>query len=182
MPIEPPAGDVRGTSLASQIGMRPDKPLQSRPQLRAIPISCREIMKRPVVCVRKGDTVQAAAQAMRDHDLGFVAVCDERGVIVGVLTDRDVTTRVCATGERACETAVERVMTSSVIACRPTDRLSRAIALMRQHRLTRVLVTDTLGAPAGVVSLSDIAQYERPWKIGRTLQVVAERKYAPERP
>lgn len=181
-----------GTRLASTGNMRPpsismgtrvsNKPVRSRLQLGAIPICCREIMKHPVTCVRRDDTVQDAARLMRDRDLGFVPVCDETGKVVGVLTDRDVATRVCAAGEPACETPVEAAMTRNVIACAPTDRLSRAIALMRQHRVTRVLVTDALGAPAGVISLSDVAQYERPWKIGRTLQTVAERKYAPERP
>jgi CBS domain-containing protein len=162
--------------------MRPDKPLRSRLQIGAIPSSCREIMKRPVLCVRNDETVQDAAQLMRDHDLGFVPVSDAGGVVIGVLTDRDVVTRVCASGERSCDLRVETIMTRDVIACRATDRLSRAIALMRRHRLTRVLVTDTVGRAVGVISLSDLAQYERPWRIGRTLQTVAERKYAPERP
>lgn len=157
--------------------MRPAK-ARSRPQLGAIPISCLEIMKRPVMRVRRTESVEDAARLMRDHDLGFVPVCDDDGVVIGVLTDRDIATRVCAAGAHAHDTLVETVMTAGVVACRPTDRVSRAIALMRRHRLTRVLVTDAVGAPVGVLSLSDIAQYERPWKIGRTLRTVAERKYA----
>jgi len=168
--------------LASRWGMRPDKPLRARLQLGAIPRSCREIMKRPVHCVRDDVSVQHAARLMRDRELGFVPVCDADDVVIGVLTDRDVVTRLCTTGERSCDTPVEGVMTHDVIACRATDRISRAVALMRRHRLTRILVTDTLGRAVGVISLSDVAQYERPWKTGRTLQAVAERKYAPERP
>ena len=153
-----------------------------RLQIGAIPRACREIMKRPVVCIRSGQTVQEAAQLMRDRELGFVPVCDEHGLVVGVLTDRDVATRVGATGARSNDTVVATVMTRNVVACRPTDRLSRAMALMRQHRVTRVLCTDSLGRAVGVLSLSDIAQYERPATVGRTLQAVALRKYAPERP
>lgn len=162
--------------------MRADKPFRSKLQLAAIPVTCREIMKRPVLCVRKNDTVQSATRLMRDQDLGFLAVCDERGLVMGVLTDRDVAMRLCATDERPSEVPVDSAMTRNVIACRPTDRIARAIALMRRYRLTRVLVTDALGSPLGVLSLSDIAQYERPWKIGHTLRTVAERKYSPERP
>lgn len=36
--------------------------------------------------------------------------------------------------------------------------------------------------PVGIVSLSDVAQYEAPSRVGRTIRMVTERKYAPERP
>jgi len=77
---------------------------------------------------------------------------------------------------------VRNVMTRGVIACRAGDPVTKAVALMRRHRVTRIIILDARGAAEGVLSLSDVAQYERPAKIGRTLQTVAERKYAPERP
>jgi len=49
---------------------------------------------------------------------------------------------------------------------------------MREHRISRLLVIDTDGSLVGVISLSDISQYETPGRVGRTLQAIAERKYA----
>jgi CBS domain-containing protein len=138
-------------------------------------------MKREVHSVSEHDTVATAAQVMREHEVGFLPVCDQHGIVVGVVTDRDLVVRACAEG---CDpsTVVSRVMTRARIACRPEDPISRADALMRRHRISRVVITDAGGAPAGVLSLSDLAQYEAPTRVGRTIQRVAERKYAPERP
>lgn len=142
---------------------------------------CREIMKSPVYAVRDSDTVQTAARIMRDADIGFVPVCQEQGDVVGILTDRDVATRICAEDARPSETLVSNIMTRRVISCRPEHSVTRAMALMRRHRLTRILIADRDRCPLGVLSLSDVAQYVRAAKVGRTLQTVAERKYAPER-
>lgn len=140
---------------------------------------CLEIMRQWVQSVVEDDTVQTAAWLMRESDVGFVPVRDAGGTVIGVLTDRDIATRVCASDDRASEITVGAVMTRGVVACRPDDPVARATQLMRRHRLTRILITDALGAPVGVLSLSDIAQYERPARTGRTLQAVAERKYTP---
>jgi CBS domain-containing protein len=147
-----------------------------------IPVLCREIMKRPVRCIHADASVQVAARIMRDTDVGFVPVLDERGAVVGVLTDRDLATRICAEDLTASRVRVANVMTRGLVSCRPDDRLVRALASMRRHRLTRILITDPNGVPVGVLSLSDVAQYIAPSKIGRTLQTIAERKYAPKCP
>ena len=73
-------------------------------------------------------------------------------------------------------------MTRGAIACRPTHTVAHAERLMRKHHLTRIIVVDEQRRPIGIVSLSDVAQYERPSRIGQTVRAIAERKYAPERP
>ncbi len=144
---------------------------------------CDEIMKRDVQTVVEDTDVAAATRIMRDADVGIVPVVDaERGVVRGVLTDRDVVVRVCAAELSLRDTKVASVMTSGVVACRPDDTVAHAEGLMRSHRITRILVTTEDGAVLGVLSLSDVAQYEVPSKTGRVLRDVAERKYAPERP
>jgi CBS domain-containing protein len=142
---------------------------------------CREIMQQPVHSVLEGDTVFVAARIMREEDVGFLPVSDTHGIVVGILTDRDIATRVCAAGSNASDTAVRTVMTTGVIACQPDDTVSKAAALMRRHRVTRIVVLNRGRRPLGILSLSDIAQYDRPSNVGRTLQSVAERKYSPAR-
>ncbi len=146
------------------------------------PLRCREIMKQPVCSIFEGDTLHVAARAMRDAEVGFVPVCAEDGTIRGVLTDRDIVTRACAEDERPSALLVRSVMSRGIVSCGPDDSVARAMARMRRHRLTRILILDWRAIPVGVLSLSDIAQYERPARVGRTLQTVAERKYTSGRP
>ena len=142
---------------------------------------CGEIMKRSVTAVDPSVSVKEAARRMRDEEISFLPVVDAQDVVVGVVTARDIAIRATA-NDRPNTTLVAEVMTPEPIACRADDRLGEAEALMRMHRITRVVVTSDGGILEGVLSLSDIAQYAPPSKIGRLLQTVSQRKYASERP
>lgn len=141
---------------------------------------CREVMKRHVQSADPQETVQSAARRMRDTNVGLMPVCDRTGRVIGVVTDRDLALRICAEDVRPSTTEIAEVMTHGAITCGPDEAIQRAEALMRQHRITRVLVTDPAGRLLGVISLSDLVFYEPSARMGRTLRAVAERKYEPE--
>ena len=53
---------------------------------------------------------------------------------------------------------------------------------MHRHHVTRIIVVDEQTRPVGIVNLSDVAKCEAPSRVGRSLRMVTERQYAPERP
>jgi CBS domain-containing protein len=109
---------------------------------------------------------------MKDKDIGFLPVCDEGGKAVGTLTDRDVTIRVVAEGKDA-STKVLEVMTTEVVSCSIEDDVDDAARLMAQHEVSRILITDADGKPAGVISLGDLASQDED-DAGDTLAAVKE--------
>lgn len=135
-------------------------------------------MKRHVERVRPSDSLRVAAQKMREHNLGFLPVCDASDRVLGVLTDRDIVVRACALGRSLDETA-QAIMSPDVIACRPSDSLHHAEELMISMRVARVVITDPHGILVGLVSLSDVAQYESAHRTAETLQRITSRKYDP---
>lgn len=143
---------------------------------------CRQIMRAPVDTIGSGETVVAAARLMRDRDIGFMPVCNRLGAILGVLTDRDIVVRALTGYGDPLAVPVSQIMSRDPITCGLDDTIGHAEQLMREHRITRLVVLDTHRRPIGVLSLSDVAQYEHPSRVGRTVQAVAERKYGPERP
>ena len=54
-----------------------------------------EVMTKDVEIIHPEDTLQTAAQKMRDRDIGFLPVCDGDRLI-GVLSDRDLVVRALA--------------------------------------------------------------------------------------
>jgi CBS domain-containing protein len=136
---------------------------------------CEEIMKRDVECVSPQDTAQTAAQRMRDENVGFLPVCDASKKVLGTVTDRDLAIRVLADA-RAATTAINDVLTSEVIACRPEDDLRKAEELMAKHHKSRMMCIDANGRLVGVISLSDIAQLEFGVRASQTLRDVSERE------
>ncbi len=143
---------------------------------------CEEVMKQRVRFVREHDTAQAAARRMREADIGFLPVCDSQGKVTGAVSDRDLAVRVCAENLPSGSTQVGKVMTREVVSCLPTDTLSHAEMLMREHHKSRVMVIDEEGGLRGVLSLSDIVQYEKPSRAAKALLGVTSRKYRPESP
>lgn len=139
---------------------------------------CQEIMHRHVCSVRDTDRVALVARTMRDEDVGFVPVLDSDDVLVGVVTDRDIVVRACVGVDDPREVLVGNVMSRGVVVCRTTDSVEDAERKLRERRVTRLPIVDDAGALVGVLSLSDIAQYESPGRVGRTFQAIAERKYA----
>jgi CBS-domain-containing membrane protein len=136
---------------------------------------CEEIMKGDVQCVSSRDTVEDAARAMRDEDLGFLPVCDQSGKVLGTITDRDIAIRLVA-AKRPGITAIGDVMTRGVVSCSPKDNILRAQELMAEHHKSRIICLDNAGGLVGVISLSDIAQHERGARAAETLRQVSVRE------
>jgi CBS domain-containing protein len=135
---------------------------------------CDEAMTEDVEKLGLGDDVARAARRMRDADVGFLPICQSDGTPVGTLTDRDIVVRVVAEG-RPPTTAVEEVMTSELISCRPEDDLSEAERLMRVYQVSRVLVIGEDGRVAGVISLADVTRADADPTAGQTLADIKER-------
>jgi CBS domain-containing protein len=76
-------------------------------------------------------------------------------------------------------TPVEEVMTREVVACRPTDNITKAEQLMSQKHKSRILCIDNGSELIGAISLSDIAQREDRGRAGDTLRQISQRKARP---
>jgi len=81
-----------------------------------------QIMTKSVATVQRDETLQAAAQRMRDMDVGSLPVLDGQA-IVGIVTDRDIAVRGVADGMVAQESLVADVMTEEVRCCRADDSI-----------------------------------------------------------
>jgi CBS domain-containing protein len=138
---------------------------------------CEELMTAEVGVVKPGDDVQAAARIMRELNVGFVPVCQRNRTVVGCLTDRDIAIRVVAEG-RTCDTKVEDIMTDDVVTCLPGVDLKEVERLMAAHQVNRVVVIDDDGRLAGVISLTDLAQYEDARKVGQVVGDITGREAA----
>lgn len=143
---------------------------------------CEEIMKSEVQCLGPSDTVQKAAETMRDSGIGFMPVCDESKNVLGVLTDRDITIRAVADNQQASSTHVESLMTKELVACSPDDDIKKVQELMAENKVSRICCVDESGKLVGVISLSDIAQCEEAEKASETLKHVSSREAAPAAP
>ena len=106
------------------------------------------------------DTIQKAAQLMRDHDYGVVPILDGMEALVGVVTDRDIVIQAIAKG-RGPETAIRECMSVQPDTVPKDLPLSQALHLMNTRQVRRLPVMES-GRLIGMVSLSDIAKSQVP--------------------
>ena len=133
-----------------------------------------EIMTTDVEIIRPDDTLQTAAQKMRDRDIGFLPVCDgER--LIGVLSDRDVIVRALADGMDSNSIVGRDLITSPAIYCFDDQGLDEAAKLMHDNQIRRLVVLDRDDKHmVGVISLGDLAINVDDKLSGEVLQSVSE--------
>jgi CBS domain-containing protein len=115
----------------------------------------REIMTTDVEVIRPETCVSEAAQKMRSLDVGALPVCEGQR-LVGMVTDRNITTRATAYGHDPNTTPVRDYMSSDLICCFEDQDIKEAEELMRQRRVRRLPILTREKQIAGTVALDDL--------------------------
>jgi CBS domain-containing protein len=139
-------------------------------------MKCRDIMNTNLEWLTEKDTIEAAARKMAETGLGFLPICDDRMRPIGVVTDRDLTTRALAGRLDATTTTAAMVMSAPVLTCLASSDLREAEELLAQQRKSRIAVTDAAGALIGVISLADLVEHASPNQAWRTVRAVLWRE------
>ena len=142
---------------------------------------CAELMRRRLAILLPERTVLEAARMMREYGCGILPVVDAERRLLGVVTDRDIVVRACASGARLDSTPVSSIMSKDVVACELNEPLSVAEELMIQHRVQRLPVLEG-GKIVGILSLTDIAQVEEPLRVARLVREITARELRLEHP
>ena len=116
----------------------------------------RDVMTSEPETLPAGATVREAAETMRANDIGDVIAIDDKGGIVGIVTDRDIAVRVVAEGRDPRATRIEDIASRELTAVSPDDPLERAVELMRERAVRRLPVVKR-GKVVGIVSIGDLA-------------------------
>lgn len=126
-----------------------------------------QIMSTPVDLVEPGTTIRAAAEKMRDDDIGCLLIGKE-DQLLGLLTDRDLAVRALADGRNAAHEPVWTVMSTDVLCCFEDQTVDEVARVMAEHGIRRLPVVDRQHRLAGIVSSSDVHGGEsrhKPWQV-----------------
>ena len=115
-----------------------------------------DVMTRGAECIGPTNSLQAAAQKMRNLNVGVLPICDN-DLLVGMITDRDITVRAVADGLDIRLTTVKDVMTPDVVYCFDDQDVQEAANLMQEQQVRRLVVLNRDKRLIGIVSLGDLA-------------------------
>ena len=114
------------------------------------------LMEKPVLRIDEHSTVQKAAEIMGKNRVGSLLV--NRGKEdIGIITERDVMSRVIAEKRDLEEVRVKEVMSKPLVTIDKDTEAEKVIKVMAEKGVGRVLVTED-DKIVGIFSTSDITK------------------------
>lgn len=110
-----------------------------------------------VVTIAPHRSVSSLAAVLNTRRIGAAPVTDERGRLVGIVSERDIVRCIAEHGEAAMEMPVERLMTREVRTCLPDDALIGLMEVMTLNRIRHLPVIHN-GALLGIISIGDVVK------------------------
>jgi CBS domain-containing protein len=120
----------------------------------------RDLMTADPIVLETTASAREAAEQMRGSDIGAILV-EENGTLRGILTDRDLVTRVIAAGMDASGITVGEVASTDPVTVGPDDSIAAALDRMREHAVRRIPVVDE-AASVGILAIGDLAVIRDP--------------------
>ena len=136
--------------------------------------TAREIMTPTAEWIEADATAADAARRLAREDIGALPVCDGKGHLTGVVTDRDLVVKVLAEGRDPKSVKVGDLADQpEVVTIGADDPAEEAIETMKQHGVRRLPVIDGRKL-VGMVSQADIARALPDAKVGDLVGAISE--------
>ena len=103
------------------------------------------------------DSVRDLLRSLAEHNVGALPVVDD-GVLVGVVSERDIVRALGEQGAAVLEQPVGEIMTGSVVTCRSGDSVDAVAETMTERRIRHMPVLDG-DQLVGIVSIGDVVSH-----------------------
>ena len=113
------------------------------------------VARERLVTISDHALLSEAARLLSDRHTNLVVVCNDNGVMVGVITKTDVVRRIGQCHGNGCRVAVATVMIQDVTHCTPNDQLEDIWSIMKDRGLLHIPVLDQDSKPLGVIYIRD---------------------------
>ena len=114
------------------------------------------VREQEIIALTQTSTIHDAVQAMSTHNIAAIAVINNDGKLVGIVSERDMTHRVLACGLNPQATHLADVMTENPEALHPNDKCVDAIELMLERNFRHLPVITDDEKVIAMVSMRDL--------------------------
>ncbi|MBQ9407513.1 MAG: CBS domain-containing protein [Desulfovibrio sp.] len=125
----------------------------------------RDWMTTEVVSVGPNTPLLKVGKLMKDHHIRRVPVVDEKGQVIGIISDRDVrdaspskatTLDMYELHYLLAEIKAKNIMTPQPITVKPGDSIERVALIMQEKAIGGLPVVDDTGKMVGIISDHDV--------------------------
>jgi CBS domain-containing protein len=111
-----------------------------------------------VVTVRPGDAVASITRTLAQHRIGAVLVVEHDGVVLGIVSERDIVRALAGLGEATMRMTAGQLMTRVLFTVSPESTVCEALQLMTDRRIRHLPVLEGDGVLAGLISIGDLVK------------------------
>jgi CBS domain-containing protein len=122
-------------------------------------LNTKDMKYRAVVTVRPNESISETIKKLVEHDRGSLPVCNDKGELVGIITERDLVRKCFAGGADCARYRVQDVMSQKVVIGRPEDELDYAISVMKRERIRHLPIVDGKKV-LGMISMRDLLGFK----------------------
>ena len=115
----------------------------------------KDVMSSPVITSQENEPISKVAQQMDKHDLGCIIVTNKESKPIGIITEKDLVSRVLAKNAKPDSLKAMEVMSSPLITVDPDTPIADVARKMSKTNIRRLGVVYK-GRLVGVVSSQDI--------------------------
>ena len=112
-----------------------------------------------VLSISPAATALDAAVLMNDHKVGSLVVM-RTGQLIGIVSERDILTRVVVPRIDPGQALVQDVMTTELVCCQLHTSLDEARGVMKNRRIRHLPVVDDARQLLGLISIGDLNAHE----------------------
>ena len=131
------------------------------PKPPKVSLKTKDLMEVPPTVISADATIDDAASAMWEGNIGSVIVVDEKGVMLGIVTERDilfsVTKSLAGKG-----VPVTGIMSKTSLKASPNENIVTAVDRMTRANVRHLPVVSKEGIPLGMISMRDAMSISEP--------------------
>ncbi|MHA1739773.1 MAG: CBS domain-containing protein [Candidatus Heimdallarchaeota archaeon] len=123
-----------------------------------VKIKIAEVMTTQVIMLHLDQTAMDAAKLMRDKNVGSIILKPKKGKVnpIGIVTERDIVTRVVAKGKDPEKVQLRTIATKPVVTVPPEMDITEGMSLLGRLNIRRLVVVDAEKNIVGICTYRDL--------------------------
>lgn len=113
-----------------------------------------KIMSKNVIVLDENTNIIKISKTMKENDIGIIPISRNKKII-GVLTDRDIVTKVLANNDEK----IKNYITKKIVKINVDSDINEALEIMKKNKIKRLLVEKN-NKLVGILSISDLLYYQ----------------------
>ena len=120
--------------------------------------SVSDILRKKLESVEETTSIQEVAKKMKDRNVSSLVVVDTNDKPVGIVTERDIITKVCTNDVPTSTVISKEIMSTPLITIKGSSSTSTAAEMMIKNDVRHLLVIDSNDKPIGIITPLDLTR------------------------